>query len=229
MGSPVNARKEVLAQVRRALADVPDSPLPDVPRAYDRSLPLNHRQVLDLFAERVADYRATVRRVARGNLVTAIAETLVRREVHRLVVPPDLPSRWAPAALHVVPDVDLSAADLDRVDGVLTAAAAGIAVSGTVVLDGGAGQGRRAITLVPDYHLCVVDGRDVVGSVPEAVARMRSDRPITLISGPSATSDIEFSRVEGVHGPRRLDVLLVDGDGTGAAGAPRSSVGSAGR
>jgi L-lactate dehydrogenase complex protein LldG len=122
--------------------------------------------------------------------------------------------RWAPSGVTLLREPGLSNDVLEHSDGVLTAAALGIAQTGTIVLDSGPGQGRRAISLLPDYHLCVIRDDQVLGLVPEAVARMHtaasdSARPITLLSGPSATSDIELNRVEGVHGPRTLEVLLV--------------------
>jgi L-lactate dehydrogenase complex protein LldG len=137
--------------------------------------------------------------------------------VRRLVVPPDLPSEWEPGGVELLRDDGLSNEQLDGSDGVLSGCALGIAQTGTIVLDGGAVQGRRAITLVPDYHLCVVRGDQIVELVPEAIERLSDEvrasrRPITFISGPSATSDIELNRVEGVHGPRTLEVLIVKDD-----------------
>jgi L-lactate dehydrogenase complex protein LldG len=198
------AREEVLGAVRRALADAPPSPL--VPRGY-RTLPAPSRsEVLDLFVERVEDYRATVVRCAADEVERVIGEALAGRSA---VVPDGVP--WqVPGA---VADTGLSAQDLDRVDAVVTAAALGIALTGTVVLDHTGDQGRRALSLVPDLHVCVVRGDQVVHGVPEAVAGLDPRRPQTWISGPSATSDIELNRVEGVHGPRTLVVVLVDPSG----------------
>jgi L-lactate dehydrogenase complex protein LldG len=163
----------------------------------------------------VAEYRATVRQVSAADLPAAIEAALQTRGVQRLVAPADLPEVWLPAGIQVLLDEQLSAEALDAVDGVLTGCTLGIAETGTIVLDGSARQGRRAITLVPDYHLCVVEEDQIVDVVPETMARLHqaaaSGAPITLISGPSATSDIELNRVEGVHGPRTLDVLLVRG------------------
>jgi L-lactate dehydrogenase complex protein LldG len=168
---------------------------------------------VERFAPRVAEYRATVRQVSAHDLPAAVGAALQARGVRRLVVPADLPEAWLPAGIEILRDEQLSAADLDASDGVLTGCAAGIAETGTIILDGGARQGRRAITLVPDYHLCVVEEAQIVALVPEAIALLhdaaKQGRPITLISGPSATSDIELNRVEGVHGPRTLDVLIV--------------------
>jgi L-lactate dehydrogenase complex protein LldG len=214
----VSAREEVLRRIRTALADVPPTETPqdvEVPREYLRSVPPGV-DVLDLFAERVADYRATVRRVGTGELAAAVAEMLGDHGVRRLVVPADVPPEWLAATeVEVIRDdgtvttPDLSAPDLDALDGVLTGSAVGIAETGTIVLDAGTAQGRRALSLVPDLHLCVIRADQVVGTVPEGVARLDPTRPLTWISGPSATSDIELRRVEGVHGPRTLMVLIV--------------------
>nr|CEL16110.1 Predicted L-lactate dehydrogenase, hypothetical protein subunit YkgG [Kibdelosporangium sp. MJ126-NF4] len=189
----------VLSRIRAALGTRP-TPAP-VPRAYDRTRPFP--SVLDLFAERVADYRAIVHRVTDPS--DMIRSTLAGK---RIAVPSDVPPDW------LVPEVTwlrepLTNADLDACDGVLTGCAVGIAETGTIVLDGGVAQGRRALTLLPDYHLCVVRAVQVTGTVPEALARLEPTRPLTFVSGPSATSDIEMDRVEGVHGPRTLEVLIV--------------------
>lgn len=208
------ARDEVLARVRAALRDVPRDEAPDdvgVPRDYVRATDPT-TDVLALFIERVADYQATARRIAAAELPVVVARTLAERGVRRLAVPADLPADWIAAteAELVRDDGALDATALDTVDGAVSGCAAAVALTGTIVLDAGRAQGRRALTLVPDYHLCVVLASQVAGSVPEAVARLEPNRPLTWISGPSATSDIELSRVEGVHGPRTLDVLLVE-------------------
>jgi L-lactate dehydrogenase complex protein LldG len=194
-----DAKADILRRIRSALVDHP-TPAP-IPRDYARSRPFP--SVLDLFAERVADYRAVVHRV--DDVVTAIDSALAGR---RIAAPTDLPAEW------LVPSVTwlhepLFVSDLDASDGVLTGCAVGIAETGTIVLDAGVAQGRRALTLVPDYHLCVVRASQIVGTVPEALERLDPTRPLTFISGPSATSDIELDRVEGVHGPRTLEVLIV--------------------
>jgi L-lactate dehydrogenase complex protein LldG len=204
------SREEILTRVRAALADVPtDEPAeaPDAPRGYHT----RHAQgdVVGLLAENLADYRAIVHRVAAEELGEALTAALQRRGAARVVVPADLPESWRAAVPDGgVADTGLDVAELDRMDGVVTGCALAVAETGTVVLDGGAAQGRRAITLVPDYHLCVVHEEQVVAGVPEAVAALDPRRPLTWISGPSATSDIELDRVEGVHGPRTLEVLI---------------------
>jgi L-lactate dehydrogenase complex protein LldG len=203
-----SARETVLGRIRSALSDtaVP----PDVARGY-RPAGAGSANV-DLFCERVADYRATVHRVPSGGLGEALAAACRERGVKLLAVPSEAPGDIEGVEL-VRDDPPLSARTLDGLDGVLTGCALGIAETGTIVLDGAGRSGRRALTLVPDYHLCVIDEAQVVASVPDAVAQLaeaaQAGRPITLVSGPSATSDIELDRVEGVHGPRTLDVFVV--------------------
>jgi L-lactate dehydrogenase complex protein LldG len=202
----VSAREEILARIRSALAGA--EPAPEVTRDYARTV---SGDVVRLAAERIADYRATVTLTTAPALPNAIAARLVAHGVGRLAVPADLPSSWvADFTGDLVQDNGLSNAALDGCDGVLTASALAIAETGTIVLDAGPGQGRRALTLIPDYHLCVVAADRIVGTVPEAVELLDPKRPLTWISGPSATSDIELNRVEGVHGPRTLDVLIVE-------------------
>ena len=160
------------------------------------------------FAERVADYRAEVVRCSEADLPAAISAALPA--VARVVVPPGLAPEFTEALADVMVDSDLAADDLDRLDAVVTACRLGIAETGTIVLDHQPDQGRRALTLVPDRHVCVVRADQVVADVPEAMAVLDPSRPLTWISGPSATSDIELDRVEGVHGPRRLHVIVVE-------------------
>ncbi|MEI7059024.1 lactate utilization protein C [Nocardioides sp. CCNWLW239] len=195
------ARTEILARVREALAgsaiDVPEPPTP-------RDLaPVVTPEVIDLFAERVADYRAVVERCGLDQVEERVAAALPPGQA---VVPPGLSIRVADA---VVDDGTLTAAELDRIAAVVTEARVGIAETGTIVLDHAPNQGRRAISLVPDTHVCIVREDQVVPDVPDAVALLDPARPLTWISGPSATSDIELDRVEGVHGPRTLHVLVV--------------------
>lgn len=193
---------------------------PGSPGRSETGLDGPHPDLIDLFAERVADYRATVRRCPESRLAATVAEALAARGARRLMAPGGFPSAWLAAPgtepgietgiEAVTDDPPLGVADLDRLDGVVTTCALAIATTGTIVLDHGPGQGRRALTLVPDYHLAVVRAGQIVRDVPEAIAALDPARPLTWISGPSATSDIELSRVEGVHGPRTLDVVIVE-------------------
>jgi L-lactate dehydrogenase complex protein LldG len=190
------ARDEILGKVRSALAGTAPAQRQPIPHG---SAP---DDLVALFAERVADYRAVVERCTQGQLPARVKAALPEG---RVVVPAGL-SVTVPDA---VVDAGLSAAELDACAAVVTDAAVGIAETGTIVLDHGQGQGRRAITLVPDVHVCIVRADQVVADVPDAMPRLDPAKPLTWISGPSATSDIELDRVEGVHGPRTLHVLLV--------------------
>jgi L-lactate dehydrogenase complex protein LldG len=198
------ARDEVLARVRAALRDVPaDEPVE--PPGYDP--PATDFDPLQRFAERVADYRATVREA--DDLAQTIARVCGEQGANRVGVPPALPAEWRPPGVELVDDRGLSPQELDALDGALTGCALAIAETGTFVLDGGERSGRRALTLVPDLHICVVERSQVVATVPDAIRALEGARgPFTFVSGPSATSDIELDRVEGVHGPRRLEVLI---------------------
>jgi L-lactate dehydrogenase complex protein LldG len=199
----MTAREEILGRIRSALSTV-DKTGTVVSRNYEQTI---GGDLVELFAERVADYRATVVRTAIDSVPEAIAEQLATFGISSVVTPADVPTHWVPHAITDALTLDVPA--LDAADGVVTACAVGIAETGTIVLDAGAGQGRRALTLVPDFHLCVVRADQIVGTVPEAIAQLDGTRPLTWISGPSATSDIELNRVEGVHGPRTLVVLIV--------------------
>ena len=181
-----------------------------VPRGYRTQGDLDTQLLLELLAERLRDYGCAVRRTVPGEVMTAVGEALGRRGARRIVVPPGLDLIGLPAGTEIVADDGLSPAALDAVDGVITGAAVAIAETGTIVLDGSPDQGRRALSLVPDYHVCIVRAEQVVALVPEAMARLTPERPLTWISGPSATSDIELDRVQGVHGPRTLEVILVE-------------------
>jgi L-lactate dehydrogenase complex protein LldG len=205
-----DARDAVLSRIRAALADRPAAA--PVPRDYEHALPPG-RKIAELFVERVSDYRATVHRTTGAALPATIAAVLTARGATRLAVPAGIPDDWLAAAEmeRVRDDPPLAHGDLDALDGVITGCAVAIAETGTIVLDAGPDQGRRALSLLPDLHVCVVMQSQVVGSVPEALARLSPTRPQTWISGPSATSDIELQRVEGVHGPRTLDVVFVEG------------------
>jgi L-lactate dehydrogenase complex protein LldG len=212
----VDARADVLGRIRAALGTEPA--VPDVPRGYrgaGRAGPAGAPDVVDRFCARVEEYSATVRRVSRDDLPDAIAAVCRTRGTTRLAVPAGgLGARALIAGIEVVEDdPPLAARALDAIDGVLTGCALAIAETGTIALDGGLRSGRRALTLIPDHHVCLVEAVDVVAGVPDAIEWLgdaaRAGRPITFVSGPSATSDIELDRVEGVHGPRKLDVLVV--------------------
>jgi L-lactate dehydrogenase complex protein LldG len=206
----VTPREEVLARIRAALGG-DGAPEPEGSAEYRTTGDLHGEPLIDLLAERLAHYRAIVRRTSPAGLGAAIAASLAERGARRVVVPEGLDLPPLPG-VETVTDDGSSAQELDGLDGVITGASVAIAQTGTIVLDGSPDQGRRAITLVPDYHLCVVHADQVVELVPEAVDRLetRAGRPLTWISGPSATSDIELSRVEGVHGPRTLEVILIE-------------------
>ncbi|MGW0532479.1 LutC/YkgG family protein [Streptomyces sp. NPDC003032] len=214
----MSSRDRILGRVRRALADVPDDDTP-YERAVGRDYLREHggrtvRQTVDLLAENLAEYRALVHRCADEDLPQLLTRLLAERGSQTLLVPPGLPPYWLKAAdqARVHDRAASTAHDLDRVDSVVTGCAVAVAETGTLVLDGSPDQGRRRITLVPDHHICVVRVPDqVVPSVPQALERLDPARPLTWISGPSATSDIELDRVEGVHGPRTLEVVLVSG------------------
>ncbi|MBX7435190.1 LUD domain-containing protein [Mycobacterium sp. Y57] len=202
-----DARTAVLQRIRHALAASPVPPV-DVARDYDDA-PLDGPGDADRFAETVGEYRARVHRVPEDAVAATLAGLL--RPGARVVVPADVPTAWV-AGLDTRADGGqtlLKVAELDAADAVVTGCALGIAATGTIVLDAGAAQGRRVLTLVPDHHLCVVFADQIVDTVPQAFAALDAVRPLTFISGPSATSDIELDRVEGVHGPRTLDVLIV--------------------
>ncbi|MBC7267855.1 MAG: LUD domain-containing protein [Streptomyces sp.] len=213
----MSSRDRILGRVRRALADVP----PDEP-SYDAAVTRDYltehgdrdvAQTVELLAENLADYRAIVHRCAAAGLPALLARLLTERGAGSVLVPPGLDEAWlARSEVRRVADrAESTARELDRVDSVVTGCAVAIAETGTIVLDGSPDQGRRRITLVPDHHICVVRvPEQVVASVPLAMPRLDPLRPLTWISGPSATSDIELDRVEGVHGPRVLEVVLVD-------------------
>jgi L-lactate dehydrogenase complex protein LldG len=213
VGRAVSAREEILSRIGAALG--PGDAVPTVPREYrlaGSGPPAGDEAVVARFCERAAEYRATVRRVGRAELDDAICQAFREHGARRVAVPPGLPQRQ-PGIELVADDPPLSARDLDAVDGVLTGSALAIADTGTIALDGSAESGRRALTLVPDLHVCLVEATRIHASVPDAIAALApaaaAGRPITLVSGPSATSDIELERVEGVHGPRELVILVV--------------------
>ncbi|MFJ6797148.1 lactate utilization protein C [Streptomyces sp. NPDC091268] len=207
-----SSRDRILDRIRQALTDAPPTPQPA--RDYlTTHTPDDPVTLLNLLHGNLADYRASVHRTTQTELPALVAEILDRHGAHSVAVPPGSPAAWLSATTavqHHDADATLTPHQLNTTHAVVTGCALAIAETGTIVLDGGPGQGRRALTLVPDLHICVVRAKDqVVASLPQALPRLAPTRPQTWISGPSATSDIELDRVEGVHGPRRLDVVIV--------------------
>lgn len=203
-----SARTEILAAIRSALGSQPQAP--EIPRSYSVC---RHGDPVERFCERAAEYRATVTRATEAGLGAAIAAALEARGSARVVTA----GTWHAIGVDVtVDDGTLSPRELDEFDAALTGCALAVAETGTIVLDGAEASGRRALTLVPDHHVCVVRAAQVVATVPNAIAALadaaREGRPITFVSGPSATSDIELERVEGVHGPRCLDIVVTEPD-----------------
>jgi L-lactate dehydrogenase complex protein LldG len=218
----VNAREEVLARIAAAhrAAPPPDLRYEDIAREYRTTSDSTAEALTELLIDRLLDYRALVRRCRVDDLGATIADALGKRGTRTVVVPAGLDPSWtANVSADVRTDEPssgdrLSVSELDAVDGVITSCAVAIAETGTLILDGSPGQGRRVLTLIPDYHLCVVFTDQIVPDVPQALARLEATRPLTMISGPSATSDIELNRVEGVHGPRTLEVIIVRNEGS---------------
>ncbi|MBK8446667.1 MAG: lactate utilization protein C [Micropruina sp.] len=218
----MSSKEAILGRIRSALRDVPNVAAADdvaVNWQYGQRPATATDDLLGLFVERVEDYKAIVSWVVPNEVPVRIANALTDHGATSAVLPAGAPAEWheavAAAGIAVVTDDPvLSHAELDATGGVVTASRVGIAETGTIVLDHAADQGRRALSLVPDLHVCVIRSDQVVSDVPEAVARLQASidtrQPLTWISGPSATSDIELNRVEGVHGPRTLHVLLVN-------------------
>jgi L-lactate dehydrogenase complex protein LldG len=205
----MTAREHILRRVREAVMDLPSEATP-IPRGYSRTH--ERDDLVTTFLERVSDYRARVRRTSIERLPAEIESVLTELHIHSVAVPADLPTEWfSPTSIKVSrDDPPLSATELDAIDAVITGCAVGIAETGTIGLNAGAAQGRRVLTLLPDVHVCVVSVSQIVGDVPEGLEALDPRSPLTLISGPSATSDIELERVEGVHGPRTLIVFITD-------------------
>lgn len=210
------ARAEILRRIRVAKGGTSDAAAADtawerLAREYRRKAVLQPDSVLDLLEDRLRDYDAHVERVGRGDVPEAVAKMLAARGKRRMVVPTGIAPEWLPAGFEFVADGGMTAIELDGFDGVMTGSTVAIAETGTVVLQNVPGQGRRAVTLVPDYHLCLVNAADVVETVPEAMEGLRGKAELatTFFSGPSATADIEMTRIKGVHGPRHLDVILI--------------------
>jgi L-lactate dehydrogenase complex protein LldG len=208
----MSARDEILGRIRDAQAHRP--PVAAHEPTYRRTWDATRAEIMERFIQRLTDYHVTVLHAPRESDIVHVAERqLAARGIGSLVIPADLPAGWRPSSPFPIEDTDLPYATLDATAGVMTGSLLGIAETGTIVLNAGVGQGRRALTLLPDYHLCVVREAHVVGIMPEAIAALAPSVaravPITFFSGPSATADIELDRVEGVHGPRTLDVILV--------------------
>jgi L-lactate dehydrogenase complex protein LldG len=214
------SRTEVLRRIRKAIAEPPEpaaaieAEWQAIPRNYNRAPSLGREAILEMLEDRLRDYDATVVRASPGDVSSEIRRLLAQRGVRRLVIPADLSAALGQPLredVEFVVDHGMSATELDSFEGVLTASTVAIAETGTIVLQNVPGQGRRAPTLIPDYHLCVVRAEEVVETVPEAMARLRETAVLatTFVSGPSATADIEMTRIKGVHGPRFLDVILV--------------------
>ena len=199
----MSAREEVLARVREAIAPAP-APAPELPRAYRTRTD----DGIETFIARLHHYQAQTHHIPESELDHAIAATLRKHHARRVVAPEGIPAAWLVGLEPLRDTPPLDPHTLDGADAVVSTCAVAIAQTGTIVLDGTAGMGRRALSLVPDYHLCIVRGDQIVGSVPEAIATLDPLRPLTFISGPSATVDIEMVRVAGVHGPRRLEVII---------------------
>jgi L-lactate dehydrogenase complex protein LldG len=208
--SRATAREEVLARIRTAQGD-PGPVDVAIPREYHGPGQVLITDPIGLLADRLTDYRATVTHCTAEDLGATITSALASHGARRVITPPGLPDSWrAAVAEPVIDDPVLSTEHLDTVDAVLTTVALAVAQTGTLILDHGPGQGRRALTLVPDLHVAVVHARQIVAAVPDAVAAVDPTRTLTWISGPSATSDIELNRVEGVHGPRTLHVIIAN-------------------
>jgi L-lactate dehydrogenase complex protein LldG len=213
--SPVTAREEILAKVSNAVGDNRNSretEYSSIPRQYRHEGQASRSEILSLLASRLHDYDAVVYHCPAGEIARTVDAAMAARGKTTLLRPEHLPQEWLPPN-HNFPLVDgLSYEEVDRGEGVITACVAAIAFTGTIILRHGLADGRRALTLIPDYHLCVVFADQVVETVPEGFARLKGMEtlPLTTVSGPSATADIEMARVKGVHGPRFLDVILVD-------------------
>jgi L-lactate dehydrogenase complex protein LldG len=225
----MNAREEVLARIADAhrAAPPPNLRYEDISREYRTTSDSSAEMLTELLIDRLVDYRALVRQCSVDDLGATVAHALAERGADTVAAAAGLDPSWTSNLSVAVltdglsEDDQLSVSELDGVDGVITSCAVAIAETGTLILDGSAGQGRRVITLIPDYHLCVVFVDQIVPDVPQALARLEATRPLTMISGPSATSDIELNRVEGVHGPRTLEVIIV-GPSTGSGRMEKS-------
>ncbi|WP_430332890.1 LutC/YkgG family protein [Rhodococcus sp. ACT016] len=207
----MSSRDVIMGRIRDALTLAPPAAV-EVPRNYRTGRTMPDDECVELLVDRLVDYKAVVHRSGVDELPGVLAGVLGDLDVRRVGVPAGLNDSWLARfdGEVVVDSSDVPAPQLSDLDGVVTASAVTCAETGTIFLDGSPDQGRRALTLVPDLHVCVVTIDSVEVGVPEALGRLVPERPTTLISGPSATSDIELERVEGVHGPRNLHVVIVD-------------------
>lgn len=209
------ARNAILGHIRKSVADTPEAERKRewtaIQRSFRRTGSLTFGQRISLFSERLLDYGAGVHESSPEQLRTVISHVLAERAKKTIVVPHAWPQDWMPIGIETIRDEGLSFDALDQSEGIITACTVAIALTGTIVLRSGPLEGRRALTLIPDYHLCLVQAEQIVELVPEAIERLGpvSAAPLTLISGPSATADIEMMRIQGVHGPRTLDVVIV--------------------
>jgi L-lactate dehydrogenase complex protein LldG len=208
------ARTEILRRIRAAIAPATESPeisWQAIERSYRHAATQDQEALLELFEDRLRDYDAGVYRCTAAEVPAMVARILAERGKHKLAIPEGLPVEWLPEGLNLVHDDRAGVGQIDACDGVLTSATLAIAETGTIVLQDAPGQGRRAVTLLPDYHLCVVDTAMLVQTVPEAMRRLQGTAALatTFFSGPSATADIEMTRIKGVHGPRFVDVILI--------------------
>ncbi|MGO2051311.1 LutC/YkgG family protein [Glutamicibacter sp. 287] len=209
----MSAKEEILGRIRSALSDAPVAE--ETPREYRTSSQMSEEELIEMLVDRLVDYKAGVEVIDNAQIPEFVAAKL--KDANSVVFPHGLDQQWLAdlpqgvAQIADAPGSRLTVAELDETSAVVTSSQVTIAESGTIILDGEPNQGRRAISLVPDHHLCIVPVSSIVQLLPEAMPRLTITRPLTWISGPSATSDIELERVEGVHGPRTLDVLLVRG------------------
>jgi L-lactate dehydrogenase complex protein LldG len=216
MPEPISQRDMILGSIRQSLGNAASpaaiaAEYAQIPRAYQQSSTLSPAQLLHLLEDRLLEYDAGVHRCTEDEIPAAIAAILTGRGKSGMAVPASIPPHWLPTGFAFEESGSYDVYQLDQTPGMLSACTAAIAETGSLVLQNVPGQGPRRLSLVPDYHLCVVFAAQVVHTVPEAFARLRATPhlPTTFISGPSATADIEMTRIKGVHGPRFLDVLLV--------------------
>ncbi|MHB1023895.1 MAG: LutC/YkgG family protein [Acidobacteriaceae bacterium] len=215
MAEPLSAREEILQRIRAKLAAQTTDVAAEhqtIPRLYAREGTLGYEDKLHLFIDRLEDYDAQVIRTTSQQIASAVAQLLASREQRELLVSEGIPAEWLPAGITILLDGNLDYSAINKVATVLTGCTVGIATTGTIILQHDAPEGRRALTLIPDFHICVIYASQIVETVSEGIARIskKQEQPVTFISGPSATSDIEMTRICGVHGPRYLGLVIVE-------------------